>query len=137
MNCFGYGSDWIWLTYPDGSCCLVFLWNIQERGNSARCLLLPDGEALALDAWGHVAVETGDVRHLSPSTITAVTIVHLRADGLALIKGMREVNHSFRGTLCICDDETASYVLPEYSQRQAIYSAQAHTYKASFFIKCF
>ncbi|CAM9106957.1 unnamed protein product [Hapterophycus canaliculatus] len=62
----------------------------EEYGHNARCLLLPDGEALALDAWGHVAVETGDIRHLSPSTITGVAIVHLRADGPALIKGMRE-----------------------------------------------
>ncbi|CAM9710872.1 unnamed protein product [Scytosiphon promiscuus] len=62
----------------------------EESGHNARCLLLPDGEALALDAWGHVAVETGDVRHLSPSTITGVAVVHLRADGPALIKGMRE-----------------------------------------------
>eukprot|EP00903_Cladosiphon_okamuranus_P016193 g14943.t2 len=37
-----------------------------------------------------VPVETGDVRHLSPSTITGVAVVHLRADGPALIKGMRE-----------------------------------------------
>ena len=64
----------------------------QECRHSARCLLLPDGETLALDAWGHVAVETGDVRHLSPSTITGVAIVHLRADGPELVKRMREVN---------------------------------------------
>lgn len=63
----------------------------QDCGHNARCLLLPDGETLALDAWGHVAVETGDVRHLSPSTVTGVAMVHLRADGPALIKGMREV----------------------------------------------
>ncbi|CAM9191667.1 unnamed protein product [Ectocarpus sp. 4 AP-2014] len=62
----------------------------EECRHSSRCLLLPDGEALALDAWGHVAVETGDVRHLSPSTITGAVIVHLRADGPALVKGMRE-----------------------------------------------
>ncbi|CAM9120215.1 unnamed protein product, partial [Ectocarpus sp. 13 AM-2016] len=62
----------------------------EECRHSSRCLLLPDGEALALDAWGHVAVETGDVRHLSPSTITGAAIVHLRADGPALVKGMRE-----------------------------------------------
>ncbi|CAM9401133.1 unnamed protein product [Ectocarpus fasciculatus] len=62
----------------------------EECRHSSRCLLLPDGEALALDAWGHVAVETGDVRHLSPSTITGAAIVHLRADGPALVKAMRE-----------------------------------------------
>lgn len=71
----------------------------KECGNSHRCLLLPDGETLALDAWGHVAAETGDVRHLSPSTITGVAVVHLRADGSALVKGMREVLHSSRGRL--------------------------------------
>lgn len=75
------------------------LTNKKECGNSARCLLLPDGETLALDAWGHVAVETGDVRHLSPSTMTGAAIVHLRADGPALIKGMREVYRGPRGRI--------------------------------------
>lgn len=70
------------------TCTLV---STQECGHNARCLLLPDGEALALDAWGHVAVETGDIRHLSPSTVASVAVVHLQADGPALVKGMLEV----------------------------------------------
>lgn len=68
----------------------------QECGHNSRCLLLPDGEALALDAWGHVAVETGDVRHLSPSTVTNAAIVYLRADGSALVTGMLEVKRQRR-----------------------------------------
>lgn len=78
-------------TKLDGTIHCVSLSNAKECGHSARCLLLPDGDTLALDAWGHIAVETGDVRHLSPSTVTGVAIVHLRADGPALIKGMRGV----------------------------------------------
>lgn len=71
--------------------CVLLSFRTKECGHSARCLLLPDGETLALDAWGHLAVETGDVRHLSPSTVTSVAIVHLRTDGPALVKGMRDV----------------------------------------------
>lgn len=69
--------------------CILFVW--QHFAHSSRCLVLPDGEALALDAWAHVAMETGDVRHLSPSTVTGAAIVHVRADGVALVDNMLKV----------------------------------------------
>ncbi|CAM9103796.1 unnamed protein product, partial [Discosporangium mesarthrocarpum] len=62
--------------------------NVRLHSMDTRCLLLPEGEPLALDAWAHVAFETGNVRNLSPSTLAAVALVHVEVPRRELVRGM-------------------------------------------------
>ncbi|CAM9357254.1 unnamed protein product, partial [Choristocarpus tenellus] len=60
----------------------------KNLGLDNRCLVLPEGEPLALDSWAHIAIEAGHVRHLSPSALATITIIHVDVSRSDIVRGM-------------------------------------------------